>query len=55
MRLIIPEEIEKKLKEQEPFLHYVEGEGVVLIPDAPDRIVKLRKETQKWFADNRQS
>ena len=52
MRIAIPEEINKKLEKQEPYLHYVEGEGVVLVPDAPADIVKLREETLKWFRDN---
>lgn len=49
MRLIIPEEISKKLEMQEPYLHYVKGQGMVLVDDAPEEIVKLRKETLEWF------
>ena len=52
MRIIIPEEINEMLEKQKPFLHYVEGEGVVLVPDAPDDIVKLREKTLEWFRKN---
>lgn len=52
MRLIIPENIKKMQDEQAPYLHYVEGEGVVLVPDAPPHIRRLREMTQKWFDEN---
>ena len=54
MRQIIPEDIKKMLYEQAPYLHYVEGEGTVLVPDAPPHIVKLREITRKWFDDHRE-
>lgn len=53
MRLIIPEDISKKLEMQEPFLHYVKGRGMVLVDDAPNDIIKIREETLKWFEDHR--
>lgn len=34
---------------QEPYLHYVKGQGMVLVDDAPEEIVKLRKETLELF------
>lgn len=52
MRLIIPENINKLLEQQAPYLHYVEGEGVVLLPDAPPEIVQAREITRKWFDEH---
>ena len=52
MRQIIPKEISVLLEKQAPYLHYVEGEGMVLLPDAPPEIVQIRAETLKWFEEH---
>lgn len=51
MRIAIPEEVKEMLEKQEQYLHYVEGEGIVLVSDAPAEIVKLREDTLRWFSD----
>ena len=52
MRKIIPQDIKDMLDKQAPYLHYVEGEGMVLVPEAPKEIVELREITSKWFEEH---
>lgn len=52
MRLIIPDEIAEMLYMQRPYLIYKPGEGMVLVPDAPQEVVDSRKKTMKWFKDH---
>ncbi len=52
MRQIIPSKIKDMLDKQAPYLHYKEGEGMVLDSNAPEEIKEYRKITTKWFEEN---
>ena len=52
MRQIIPKEVTEMLNKQAPYLHYVEGNGMVLKEDAPPEIVEIRVKTLKWFREH---
>lgn len=52
MRQIIPEEINKMLNRQAPYLYFVKGKGMVLKPDTPKEIVEERELTLKWFDEH---
>lgn len=52
MRHIIPKEITEMLDKQAPYLHYVEGIGMVLREDAPPEIVEIREKTLEWFREH---
>lgn len=53
MRIIIPKEISEKVDKIAEYTHYVEGEGYVFDPDAPEEIVKIKEEVDEWFEDHR--
>lgn len=53
MRLIIPKEISDMSRKVFPYLQLVEGQGLVLKPDAPSDIVQMRETVLQWFADNK--
>lgn len=49
MRQIIPKKICELQDKFAPYMIYVEGEGVVLAPDAPPEIVSIKIEVDEWF------
>ena len=52
MRIIIPKEIKEMQDKIAPYKQYVEGQGVVLVSDAPEEIVNLNRIVSKWFEEN---
>lgn len=53
MRIIIPKNISDMQAEFAPYMHYVEGQGVVLDSNAPSDIVEKKKIVDKWFEDHK--
>ena len=52
MRQIIPQEITKLQDKYAPYMHYVEGQGMVLASDAPLDVVEAKEKAQKWFDEH---
>ena len=52
MRQIIPKEIFELQEICAPYLHYVEGQEVVFVPDTPLDIIETKKKVEKWFEEH---
>ena len=54
MRVIIPSDIKKLIKMQEPYLHYDKKSGFTLRADAPKEVVEAREKAKAWMRENEQ-
>ena len=52
MRQVIPKQICEMQDKCIPYLHYVDGQGVGLVPDAPPEIIQLKRQVDAWFAEH---
>lgn len=52
MRQIIPPEISKKIDTVMPYMKFTEGQGRMLVSDAPQEIISMKQEVDRWFKEH---